>query len=136
MAGQPAFFNQTFMKKHFTFLIILCLAISCHTKKQVADKKTADAPANKTVAVTPTGNGTSIADAVVIVEEKSEQEIWVKEQAWLAARYPGYVILSTRQENGNSQTPKLYNIHKIRTPDAAEFEVFFDVSFFYNSQTK
>jgi hypothetical protein len=121
------------MKKYFTFLILLCLTISCHTTKTVVEQ-----PANKSVVATHSGNGTSFADAVIITEKRSESAIAVEEKAWLNERYPGYNVLSTRSENkpGADGSPKLYNIYKIKTTDEAEFEVFFDVSIFYNIQAK
>ena len=122
------------MKKYFPLLIILSLIICCHTNKNVV----ADKPEKKSLVADHTGDGTSIAKAVVIQEKKSESQIWVEEEAWLKERYAGYVLISNRSENttGADGKQKLHNIYKIRTPDAAEFEVFFDISIFYNGQTK
>jgi hypothetical protein len=130
------------MKTYFSFLILLCLAISCHTNKSVVaepkSKSLAEQIADTTVVASHSGNGTSFADAVIIQEKKSESDIWPEEDAWLAERYPGYIVISNRLEskNGADGTQKLYNVRKIKTPDEAVFEVFFDVSLFYNGQTK
>jgi hypothetical protein len=128
MAGQPAFF---IMKKYISILVILSLIICCHTNKEV----TADQPAKKSVVADHTGNGTSLADAVVITEKKSEQAIFVEEKAWLNEKYPGYTSISVRIVNQNANgAQKIYDVEKIKTLDGAEFEVYFDVSIFYNGQ--
>ena len=118
--------------------MIICLVISCQTNKSVANQPTnkilADQIAHNTVVVSHTGNGTSIADAVIIQEKKGEQAIAVEEKAWLNEKYPGYTWVSTRIINEN-QSQKIYDVYKIKTTDGVEFEVFFDVSIFYNSQT-
>jgi len=120
------------MKKYISLLIILSLVICCHTNKEVVTNQ----PANKSVVADHTGNGTSIADAVVIKEKKGEQAIWVEEKAWLNEKYPGYAVISTRTVNqsGTNGEQQIYDVDKIKTADEAEFEVYFDVSIFYNGQ--
>lgn len=130
------------MKKYFPVIIILSLIICCHTVKvtDAAENKSATTnnTANKSVVASHKGNGTSIADAVIIQEKNSEPETWVEEKAWLTEKYPGYIDISVRAESksGANGHQMSYDIHKIKTTDGAEFEVFFDVSIFYNSQTQ
>lgn len=120
------------MKKIFSFLLLLCLAVSCHTTKTAAKQ-----PEKKSVVASHSGNGTSFADAVIITEKKNEPALEAEMKAWLAEKYPGYVLLSSRSESMQSEESKQqYRIYKIRGADAAEFEVFFDVSIFYNGQIK
>ena len=123
------------MKNYLAFLLLLAFNNGCHTNKAVSDKRTNEnvttTSKNKSVVADHTGNGTSMTDAVVIKEKISESAIWIEQDAWLAEKYPGYVTIGSRSGNENQ---KLYNIHKIRTTDNAEFEVYFDVSIFYNGQ--
>jgi hypothetical protein len=127
------------MKKYFTAWFIVCLLLSCvtNTMAQKPNKKLAKEIADKTVVSSHTGGGTSIADAVIIVEKKGERYIAVEINAWLAEKYPGYVYVSSRSEikNGADGKQQIYDIYKIKTTDGVIFEVFFDVSIFYNSQT-
>lgn len=121
------------MKTYFSILIILSLTICCHTNKKLADQL-----ANKSVVADHEGNGISIADAVIIREKNSEPETWVEEKAWLTEKYPGYIDIPVRVESksGANGHQMSYDIHKIKTTDGAEFEIFFDVSIFYNSQNQ
>lgn len=130
------------MKKTLPFFLLLCLAVSCHSTKIVAEQpennKLADQIVSKTVVSSHSGNGTSFADAVIMQEKKSETELIKEQEAWLNEKYPGYVIISNRLENktGADGNTKLYNVNKIKTADEAQFEVFFDVSIFYDNQLK
>ena len=90
------------------------------------------AKVSKTAAVAEfAGDGTSIANAVVIPEKKSETVTIADMFAWLDWKYPGYTLISGDSKNADQ---KIYDIEKIKTADGQVILVYFDVSIFYNGQ--
>lgn len=109
----------------FCFLLIPFLGYSQKHKKNVP------VDSASFMSVHPAG-GTSIADAVIILENKSETKVIEEINTWLKFKYPGNTYVSTI--NVQNTSDKIYDGFKIKTSDGTVIDVYFDVSAFYIPQ--
>lgn len=74
------------------------------------------------------GDGSTPAQAVVVLDAADEEQGVQAEYAWLARHFPGYGEL---QQSLQNQAGKTYDVLEFMTPDGAKHVVYFDISAFF-----
>ncbi|MBI3511798.1 MAG: hypothetical protein HY064_14145 [Bacteroidetes bacterium] len=81
-----------------------------------------------------TGGGTSVADAVIINEKKSETKVITEKNNWLRFKYPGYTYIKSIIIQNTST--KSISMTEIKKADGEIIDVYFDDTAFYSPYVK